>query len=171
MVEDILSAAALEKSEYELNRERVDIHYLIKNAIDKFELSIQSKNGNVSINFEAENSFINGDKKHLLNSISNIIDNAIKYNSGSPVINVRTMDSNNAIEIIIEDNGIGIETKNISKIFDTFYRVPTGNIHNVKGNGIGLSYVKKIIDAHGGTVTVQSEIKKGSKFIINLQKY
>jgi two-component system phosphate regulon sensor histidine kinase PhoR len=171
MVEDILSAASLEKSEYELNKERLDIHNLIQNAIDKFELSIQNKDGKISTNFEASNSFLNGDKQHLINSISNIIDNAIKYNSGSPIIDVKTIDSSNAIEIIIEDNGIGIETKNISKIFDTFYRVPTGNIHNVKGNGIGLSYVKKIIEAHGGTVTVRSEIKKGSKFIINLPKY
>ena len=171
MVEDILSAAALEKSEYELNKESVDIHYIIQNAVDKFELSIQNKNGKINTNFEASNSFLIGDKQHLINSISNIIDNAIKYNSDIPIINIRTIDSNNAIEIIIEDNGIGIGNKNITKIFDTFYRVPTGNIHNVKGNGIGLSYVKKIIEAHGGTITVKSEINKGSEFIINLPKY
>lgn len=171
MVEEILSAAALEKSEYELNKERVDIHNVIKKGVDKFELFIQSKAGNVELNFDASNAFLNGDKQHLLNSISNIIDNAIKYNRDKPIIKIRTIDSNNAIEIIIEDNGIGIENKNIVKIFDTFYRVPTGNIHNVKGNGIGLSYVKKIIEAHGGTVTVKSEINKGSKFIVNLPKY
>ena len=171
MVEDILSAASLEKSEYEFTKERLDFHNLIENVVEKYELPMQLKEAKVVYNFAAVNSFLNIDKQHIFNSISNIIDNAIKYNANKPVIHISTIDSNNAIELIIEDNGIGIETKNISKIFDTFYRVPTGNLHNVKGNGIGLSYVKKNVEAHRGTVTVRSEIGKGSKFIINLPKY
>lgn len=171
MVEDILSAAALEKSEYEFTKARTDFHQLIKQVIDKFELSLQAKEGQVLYKFGAANPFINIDKQHIFNAISNVIDNAIKYNSDKPVITISTIDSNNAIEIIVEDNGIGINAKNISRIFDTFYRVPTGNIHNVKGNGIGLSYVKKVVEAHGGNVTVRSELSKGSKFIINLPKY
>jgi two-component system, OmpR family, phosphate regulon sensor histidine kinase PhoR len=171
MVEDILSAAALENSENVLSKERLDIHALIKTCEEKFELSLISKEGKVIFNLKATNSFLNVDKQQMSNTISNIIDNAIKYNAAKPEIKITSMDSNNAFEIIIEDNGIGIENKNLSKIFDTFYRVPTGNIHNVKGNGIGLSYVKKVVEAHGGSISAQSEINKGTKFIINLPKY
>lgn len=171
MVEEILSAAALENSTYKLNKERTDIHDLINEAVNKYQLSLQLKDGIIETKFEAKTSFLNVDKQQLFNTISNIIDNAIKYNFGKPEISISTIDSNNAMEIIIEDNGIGIDSKNHDKIFETFYRVPTGNIHNVKGNGIGLSYVKKIIEAHGGKISIKSELNNGSKFVIHLPKY
>ena len=140
-------------------------------SLRKFQLPLSQREGTITKRFDAEDSSLNIDKQQLFNTLSNIIDNAIKYNNHSPEIKINTIDSSNAIEIMIEDNGIGIEQKNYEKIFDTFYRVPTGNIHNVKGNGIGLSYVKKIIDAHGGSIKVESAINKGSKFIINMPKY
>lgn len=171
MVEEILSAAALEKSEFELNIAHTDIHDLIQRAIKSYNLAIKSKEGRIITELQASNPSVNLDKQHILHAISNIIDNAIKYNTNQPEIKIKTLDSSNAVEIIIEDNGIGIDAKNIEKIFETFYRVPTGNIHNVKGNGIGLSYVKQILEAHKGSVKVESELNKGSKFIINLPKY
>lgn len=171
MVEEILSAAALEKSEYELNIAHTDIHDLIKRAVESYNLALKSKEGRIITELQASDPYVNLDKQHILHALSNIIDNAIKYNTNKPEIEIRTLDSSNAVEIIIEDNGIGIDAKNIDKIFETFYRVPTGNIHNVKGNGIGLSYVKQIIEAHKGSVKVESEFNKGSKFIINLPKY
>ena len=171
MVEDILSAASMENSELVLNKENKDVHNVITNVIKKFELRLQTKEGEITTNFNAENALLNIDKQQMANVLSNIIDNAIKYNRNKPKISISTMDSNNAFEIVIEDNGIGIEDKNCEKVFDTFYRVPTGNIHNVKGNGIGLSYVKRVIEAHHGRITLQSELNKGTKFIINLPKY
>lgn len=171
MVEEILSAAALENSTSELNKERTDIHNLIRDVVAKYQLPLKIKEGVIETKLGAKNSTLNIDKQQMFNTISNIIDNAIKYNSGNPEIDISTIDSNNALEIVFEDNGIGIETKNYDKIFETFYRVPTGNIHDVKGNGIGLSYVKKIVEAHGGKISIKSEINKGSKFIIHLPKY
>jgi two-component system phosphate regulon sensor histidine kinase PhoR len=171
MVEDILSAASMENSELVLNKENIDLHKIITSIIKKFELTLQTKEGEINTNFNAENSLLIIDKQQMANALSNVIDNAIKYNKNKPKISISTIDSNNAFEIVIEDNGIGIEDKNREKIFDTFYRVPTGNIHNVKGNGIGLSYVKRVIEAHHGKITLQSETNKGTKFIINLPKY
>jgi two-component system phosphate regulon sensor histidine kinase PhoR len=171
MVEDILSAASLENSNFDLNKERSDIHKIITDVTEKFQLSLGQKNGIIKKELNAGDPSLNIDKQQIFNSFSNIIDNAIKYNNQNPEIKISTIDSSNAIEIMIEDNGIGIEERDFEKIFDTFYRVPTGNIHTVKGNGIGLSYVKKIIEAHGGTISVKSTVNKGSKFIINLPKY
>jgi two-component system phosphate regulon sensor histidine kinase PhoR len=171
MVEDILSAASMEDSELEISKENKDVHKVINSVVKKFELRLQTREGNITTNFDAENALLNIDKQQMANALSNIIDNAIKYNKNKPKISISTIDSNNAFEIIIEDNGIGIQDKNYEKIFDTFYRVPTGNIHNVKGNGIGLSYVKRVIKAHHGRITLKSELNKGTKFIINLPKY
>jgi two-component system phosphate regulon sensor histidine kinase PhoR len=171
MVEDILSAASMENSELDLSKENIDIHKLITNIIKKFELTLHTKEGEISTIFKAKNAILNIDKQQMGNALSNIIDNAIKYNKNKPKISIETIDCNNAFELVIGDNGIGIEVKNHDKIFETFYRVPTGNIHNVKGNGIGLSYVRKVIEAHNGNITLQSEPSKGTKFIINLPKY
>ncbi len=170
MVENILQVAELESGEFKLNKSKENIHNLIKEVTAKFDLTINKNNGKFIFEFKAENPYLFVDKTQIANVFSNLIDNAIKYNDNKPEIKFITMDNNHLFEIVVEDNGIGIDKKNYDKIFDTFYRVPTGNVHNVKGNGIGLSMVKKIINAHLGKIDLQSEKNKGTKFIINLPK-
>ena len=111
---------------------------------------------------------IPGDPQQLRQLITNLIDNAIKYSKENPEINITTHDAENGIEIIIRDNGIGISKENQRKIFDKFYRVPTGNVHNVKGFGLGLSYVQAVVNKHGGEISVNSELGKGSTFTVIL---
>ncbi|MBK8944339.1 MAG: HAMP domain-containing histidine kinase [Ignavibacteriae bacterium] len=170
MVETILSSAELENSKFELNKTNEDIHKIIFEVSEKYELPIDKKFGKIIYDLKATDTNLSVDKLQITNAISNLIDNAIKYNVGNPEIKISTMNSNSTFEIVIEDNGIGIDKKYHNKIFDTFYRIPTGNIHDVKGNGIGLSTVKKIIEAHLGKIILESEKNKGSKFIINLPK-
>ncbi len=170
MVENILSAAELQTGEIKLNKTKEDVHRIIKETTDKFELSMISKKGNFVFDFRATDSVLSFDKNQFTNALSNLIENGIKYNISNPEIKISTMNSKKDFEIVIEDNGIGIDKKNWEKIFETFYRVPTGNIHNVKGNGVGLSLVKKIVEAHCGTIKLQSEKNKGTKFIINFPK-
>ena len=111
---------------------------------------------------------VNADKFHLMNIISNLIDNSIKYNERTPDIKITIERKDKFASIKVSDNGIGIAKDNLNKIFETFYRVPTGNVHNVRGNGIGLSYAKKIIEAHGGTISAVSSLGKGSTFEIKI---
>jgi len=170
MVENILQVAELDSGEFRLNKTKVNIHDLIKDITAKFDLTINKNNGKFVLEFKAENPFLLIDKTQMTNVFSNLIDNAIKYNDNKPEIKFTTMDNNNLFEIVVEDNGIGIDKKNHDKIFDTFFRVSTGNVHDVKGNGIGLSMVKKIINAHLGKIDLQSEKNSGTKFIINLPK-
>ena len=169
MVDDILTIAKLEQNKFEPVKERTDINKIIIDIIQNFTLLTENRKGKIIFKHNHENIFLKADEKFLKIAISNLIDNALKYSNGSPKINISTQKKGNKIEIIIEDNGIGISNKQLENIFNTFYRVPTGNIHNTKGNGIGLSITKKIIEAHNGTIEVESEINKGTKFIIILK--
>ncbi len=162
MVEDVLTTASLERDEINLNKESIDLHKLIIEVINNFELTLTQKGSEVITKLNAHKFMVLADENQMKNVFTNIIDNSIKYNNNKPKITIETRSTNDKIIISISDNGIGIDKKNINKIFDTFYRVPTGNVHNVKGYGIGLNVVKKIIEAHSGKVEVTSEINKGT---------
>jgi two-component system, OmpR family, phosphate regulon sensor histidine kinase PhoR len=168
MAEQILQSAVMDKGELVLRKENMDLHDVIRESVNTKMLQARKKNGNIYTNFEASRHYIRADKVHMTNVVLNLLDNAIKYCDGPPEILIRSRNIPNAIEISVQDNGIGISKANQKKIFEKLYRVPTGNIHNVKGFGLGLSYVKAIVEKHGGTVHLQSELKKGTTFYLRL---
>jgi len=168
MAEKILHTAIIEKGLLKLNREWIDIHEIIRDIINKMGIQIEKRGGIITTDFQAEQSQIKADKIHITNLINNLLDNANKYTHETPVIVISTENIADGVLISIQDNGIGISKANQKKIFDHLYRVPTGNVHDVKGFGLGLSYVKAIIEKHSGSVSVESELKKGSKFKIFL---
>ncbi len=164
MVETLLNTAALEKSEFELTKEEIDIHELIRSASMMYDEVIKSKDGKINLQLNALNSIVRCDDFHVTNIIANLIDNAIKYNENKPEIIISTLNDNKWISIVIKDNGTGIPKEYHNKIFETFFRVQTGNIQNVRGFGIGLSYAKKIAEALSGSISVKSSSEKGSEF-------
>jgi len=167
-VENVLRISKLEKNQLELSKEIVNISDLLEDAITHVDLIIKNKGGYINTNFNALVDEVHGSPFHLKNTFINILDNAIKYSVDAPKIEVETENKGNIILIKISDQGMGMN-KNVQKqIFNKFYREQTGNVHNVKGHGLGLSYVKKIIEYHGGTVSVASEKGKGSTFTIKL---
>jgi two-component system, OmpR family, phosphate regulon sensor histidine kinase PhoR len=167
-VERVLQMARLEKQDIGLKRELCDSHILIQEVTKNMTLPLQEKNGIITLELYANASEVSVDKLHFSNAIFNLLDNAIKYSNNSPEIVIKTTSSKEEICIEIRDNGIGISPKNQRHIFHRFYRVTTSNIHEVKGFGLGLSYVKLITEAHKGKISVKSELGKGSKFMITL---
>jgi len=168
LVESILQTAILDKGEFKLKLNELDIHEIINTAINNTHLLIDQRNGKIITELHATNTKFQADRVHLTNIIFNLIDNAVKYSKESPEITLVTENAENGIKIYIKDNGIGISKENQKKIFDKFYRVPTGNVHNVKGFGLGLSYVQAVVQKHGGEISVHSELGKGSTFIVYL---
>lgn len=166
-VETILQAALLDKQEIQLNEKPVHAHDLIHAAINNIQLPLAEKNGKLETHLNATNDLIMADEVHIINIINNLLDNAIKYSKDNLLIKLSTQNLNNHIRIKIEDNGIGMNKETLNKIFEKFYRAHTGNIHNVKGFGLGLSYVKSIVDAHKGKIKAESTIGKGSCFTID----
>jgi two-component system, OmpR family, phosphate regulon sensor histidine kinase PhoR len=167
-VERVLQIAALDK-EIELNKTQIDLHQLIQSIVINFELAFKEKNAAVTMEFTAKKHSVMADEIHLTNILQNLIDNAVKYSYPTfPVIKISTKNSKGTIQIAIDDNGIGIAKENLKLIFDKFYRVPTGDIHNVKGFGLGLNYVKTMIEEHNGSIDVKSEFNKGTQFTLTL---
>jgi two-component system phosphate regulon sensor histidine kinase PhoR len=164
-VEKVLHIAKLEQNTLELKKEKIDFELLLKEIVENENIKGSAK---VILNVENEGFMVNADKHHLTNVIYNIVDNAVKYCEKSPEILFELKKQSREIVLKIADNGIGIKSENISNLFDKFYRVPTGNIHDVKGFGLGLFYVKKIIDDHNWKIKVESKEKEGTQFIIKI---
>lgn len=171
MAERILQTAIIDKGHLYLYFEPVDMHELIMQVLTKYQPLVDQRNGAFHTKFLAADPVITGDRTHLHNMISNLVDNAIKYSREIPEIKILTHDKGDQLFISVQDSGIGISKANQKRIFDKLFRVSTGNLHNVKGFGLGLSYVKYIIDRHSGTIGVESELQKGSTFRITLPRH
>jgi two-component system phosphate regulon sensor histidine kinase PhoR len=167
-VERVLQMASLDKEEINLNQETIDLHDIVNEVLKSMQLSLNEKEGEITVQLEASNSTITGDRHHITNIVYNLIDNAIKYCNLAPCVEIRTADSNGNILLEVKDNGIGISTENKKRIFQKFFRVPTGNVHNVKGFGLGLNYVKQIVEAHRGKIVLDSAVGSGSIFKVYL---
>ncbi len=167
-VEKVLQMAIFEKAKLKLRLKEVNVHEIIKRVSNNFALQLQSENGVLKLELDSDKPVVLADEVHITNVVNNLLDNAVKYKKGNPEITIFTKNSTDGIVVTFQDNGIGISRENLRKIFDQFYRVPSGNIHNVKGFGLGLSYVKKIVEAHGGRIWVESTPGEGSLFSIFL---
>lgn len=168
-VETILQAAKLEKQEdLNLNIQSLDAHAAIDKVAKNLSLQIQEKSGELHLNLMAHKSFIDVDEMHFSNIIFNLLDNAIKYSKGAPVIHITTQVNNGMLAIKIKDNGIGMNRETANRAFEKFYRAHTGNLHNVKGFGLGLSYVKTMVEAQNGYIKLESALGKGSTFTVNM---
>lgn len=167
-VETILRASQLEKQEVDLNLKPVHVQKLIKDVVDNFELQLQEKSGKVEMVLNAQNDLVEADEVHFSNLVNNLVDNAMKYGKENvpPVIKLSTQSNDKYFTMRIEDNGIGMTRDTVKRIFEKFYRAHTGNVHNVKGFGLGLSYVKTMVEAHGGDIKAESVLGKGSVFTL-----
>lgn len=163
-VEHVLQMAQIEKGELNIRHEDVNVHDLIQKAVDLISLQVESKEGHIECKLNAELPMVQGDPIHLSNVIFNLLDNANKYSPEHPVILVQTENLKDGLSVKVSDQGIGMSKDTQKKIFEKFYRVPTGNIHDIKGFGLGLSYVKAIVEKHNGWIVVESEPNKGSSF-------
>ena len=167
-VERVLQMATIDKSRNVMKIKEIYLNELIGKVVKSFDLKLKDKGGELQCVYNAKDDLIEGDEVHIGNLISSLIDNALKYTVDVPKLKIETSNVKKGVEIAVSDNGIGISHEDQKKIFDQFFRVHTGNIHNVKGFGIGLSYVKKVVDEHHGTIKLKSELNKGTTFFIYL---
>jgi two-component system phosphate regulon sensor histidine kinase PhoR len=169
-VETILQAALFDKDSVQLQMRALHVHEILEHVREKFELQLNERGGHALLNLNATNDLVEGDEVHFTNMLSNLMDNAVKYSREHvpPEIRVSTQTAGRNIRIRIEDNGIGMNKETLSRIFEKFYRAHTGNVHNVKGFGLGLSYVKSMVDAHGGRIKAESIPGKGSIFTVDI---
>jgi len=167
-VDKVLQLATIERDKLKLENEPIDIHQLIIDSVKSFELLVKQQEGVITTYFNATDFIFYGDKIHISNALYNLIDNAIKYSPEKPEISISTSPYKDGIEISVRDNGIGISDEAHKQIFEKFYREPTGNVHNIKGFGLGLNYVKTIVEAYNGTVRLVIKKGEGSTFIIKL---
>ena len=169
LVENVLENSVSVKANPKLKLEVFNIEEMIKRAIKSIQISYNTRNGKIKTDFLAQNKILEADKLHITNVINNLLDNSLKYSIKSPLVTISTRDVIGGIIIRINDNGIGIAKDNHKRIFEKLFRVPTGDVHNVKGFGLGLSYVKSIIDLHQGKIMVESKLGNGCTFTINLK--
>lgn len=169
-VETILQAALLDKQEVQLHLKPLHVHDILHGIMENFKLQLDEKGGHSVAVFDATDDFVKGDEVHFTNMLSNLVDNGIKYSKTDipPVITINTENVGKNIKIRIEDNGIGMNKETLNRIFEKFYRAHTGNVHNVKGFGLGLSYVKTMVEAHEGKIKAESTLGKGSVFTIDI---
>ncbi len=169
-VETILKASQLERQEADLNLQPVHVHQVITDVVGNFELQLSQKNGKAELTLGAENDLIDADEVHFSNLINNLVDNAVKYSKENTPLLLKISTQSNAKNFIVrvEDNGIGMNKETVKRVFERFYRAHTGNLHNVKGFGLGLSYVKTMVEAHGGDIRVDSVLGRGSIFTLEL---
>ncbi|MBL0128337.1 MAG: HAMP domain-containing histidine kinase [Flavobacteriales bacterium] len=167
-VERVLQLATLDKDSLRMKQERVDMHAVVREVIGSFKLGLQERRMGTVLDLEADVAIVNGDRVHLTNTLFNLVDNAVKYGRPDTNLGIRTSRRGNELLLSVKDEGIGIKREDLKHIFERFYRVPTGNVHDVKGFGLGLHYVQQVAHAHGGGVSVRSEIDKGSTFTLSL---
>lgn len=167
-VEQVLSMTALERGEIPLQKTELDLHQLIHEALKCISIQIEHRQGHINLKADAEHFVVMGDKTHLMNALCNLIDNAVKYSKEPPHILIETSNTDQHVMITVSDNGIGIEKEYHKQVFNKFFRVPTGDVHDVKGFGLGLAYIKKIVELHGGSISLESEKGKGTTFTIVL---
>jgi two-component system, OmpR family, phosphate regulon sensor histidine kinase PhoR len=170
LVESILQSAVLDKGRIKLKKERINLSDCVEQLITNAQFRVQGQDGVIHLNLPKEPVFLDSDKMHLTNVLSNLIDNAIKYSKDKPEITVTLKKEQKTVYFSVKDNGIGIEREHLGKIFDKLYRIPTGNVHNVKGFGLGLSYVKAICDLNDWKVSVSSKLGEGSEFTIKMTR-
>jgi two-component system phosphate regulon sensor histidine kinase PhoR len=166
LVESILQSAVIDKGEIKANIEKINLKQLIENLIENAKFRIQGSNGSINFFSEGTEFDLNADKMHITNLIANLIDNAIKYSHQIPKINISLVKNTKTFTLSVSDKGIGIKKEYLPKIFEKLYRIPTGNIHNVKGFGLGLNYVKSICEQYGWNIEVKSQFGEGSTFIV-----
>jgi two-component system phosphate regulon sensor histidine kinase PhoR len=166
-VDKILQMATLEEGKGEFNRSQLDAHEVIERAVENFALQIAARGGSMTIELNAAQNWMLADPVHFENVIHNVLENAVKYSPSAPIITVRTNNDNGGLCIEVSDRGIGIATEHADKVFDKYYRVSTGNLHDVKGFGLGLSYVKLVVQAHGGNVSLVSTPGQGTTVSMN----
>ena len=164
----ILQTAVIEKGQLKMKRNEIDLHAIIREVVKSLLIQVEIKDGEILTSLKASPSVVQGDPVHLTNLVYNLLDNANKYTPRKPMIHITTENSGNGILMTISDNGIGISKTDQKKIFQKLYRVHTGDIHDVKGFGLGLNYVKAIVDEHRGKISVDSELNVGSTFKVFL---
>ncbi|MEC4115891.1 two-component system, OmpR family, phosphate regulon sensor histidine kinase PhoR [Myroides phaeus] len=167
-VENVLRISKLERREFDVEKEAMDVHEIIEDAVEHVSLIIQDRGGEINLHLDARRSDVLGNDFHFTSVIVNILDNAIKYSADIPIIDVYTENVKEYILIKVKDNGVGMSKQAQKRIFDKFYREHTGDLHNVKGHGLGLAYVQQIVEVHNSQVYVESEKGKGSTFIIKM---
>ena len=170
LVERILQSAVIDRGELKIKEELLDLNGMLTEIVNNAKFRVSNVGGEINLELPNEAIAVAGDKVHITNVLSNLVDNAIKYSDGKPEVSIVLMSSDSEIKIAVSDKGIGIKKEHIHKIFDNLYRIPTGNVHNVKGFGLGLSYVKAIVELHGWNIHVKSKFGEGSTFTIIINK-